>query len=81
MKDAGIFDGDLLVVDRGIIRQAGDIVIAVLHGELTVKRLGMSEAGSVLSADNPAYPDTCPGNIGCELWGVVTFSIRHHCGR
>ena len=81
MKDAGIFDGDLLVVDRGIAPRAGDIVIAVLHGELTVKRLAMTEAGSVLSADNPAYPDIRPGEAGCELWGVVTFSIRHHCGR
>ena len=81
MKDAGIFDGDLLVVDRGIVPRAEDIVIAVLHGELTVKRLAMTEAGSVLSAENPAYPDIRPGEAGCELWGVVTFSIRHHCGR
>lgn len=80
MKDAGIFDGDLPVVDRGIVPRAGNIVIAVLHGELTVKRLAMTEAGSVLSADNPAYPDIRPGEAGCELWGVVTFSIRHHCG-
>ena len=81
MKDAGIFDGDLLVVDRGIVPRAGDIVIAVLHGELTVKRLAMTEAGSILSAENPAYPDIRPGEAGCELWGIVTFSIRHHCGR
>ena len=81
MKDAGIFDGDLLIVDRGIVPRAGDIVIAVLHGELTVKRLAMTEAGSILSAENPAYPDIRPGEAGCELWGVVTFSIRHHCGR
>ena len=79
MKDAGIFDSDLLVVDRGVVPQAGDIVIAVLHGELTVKRLAMSGTGSVLSADNPAYPDICPDDA--ELRGVVTFSIRHHCGR
>ena len=51
MKDAGIFDGDLLIVDRGIVPRAGDIVIAVLHGELTVKRLAMTEAGSILSAE------------------------------
>ena len=81
MKDAGIFDGDLLIVDRGIVPRAGDIVIAVLHGELTVKRLAMTEAGSILSAENPAYPDIRPGEAGCELWGVVTFSIRLHCGR
>ena len=79
MKDAGIFDGDLLVVDRGIVPRAGDIVIAVLHGELTVKRLAMTEAGSILSAENPAYPDICSDDA--EQWGVVTFSIRHHCGR
>ena len=67
--------------DAGIVPRAGDIVIAVLHGELTVKRLAMTEAGSILSADNPAYPDIRPGEAGCELWGVVTFSIRRHCGR
>ena len=79
MMDAGIFDGDLLVVDRGIALRAGDIVIAVLHGELTVKRIRMAGGQPVLSADNPAFPDICPDEA--ELWGVVTFSIRHHCGR
>ena len=39
MKDIGIFEGDILVVDRSITPQNKDIVIAVLHGELTVKRL------------------------------------------
>ena len=39
MRGAGIFDGDLLVIDRGITPQPDDIVIAVIHGELTVKRL------------------------------------------
>jgi DNA polymerase V len=39
MKEAGIFDGDLLIVDRAIAPQASDIVIAVIDGELTVKRL------------------------------------------
>ena len=39
MRDAGIFDGDLLIIDRGVTPQPDDIVIAILEGDLTVKRL------------------------------------------
>ena len=81
MRDAGIFDGDLLVVDRGIAAQAGDIVIAVLHGELTVKRLKKSNGVLVLCAENPAFSDISLDDAGCEAWGVVTHSIRRHCAR
>lgn len=81
MKDAGIFNGDLLVVDRGITPQTNDIVIAVLHGELTVKRLIKRHGGWLLTAENPAFADTPLGDTGCEMWGVVTHSIRHHCAR
>ena len=78
---AGIFDGDLLVVDRAIAPQADDIVIAVLHGELTVKRLKKSNDGLVLYAENPAFSDIALDDAGCEAWGVVTHSIRRHCAR
>ena len=81
MRDAGIFNGDLLVVDRGIAPQAGDIVIAVLHGELTVKRLRKSNGALILYAENPAFPDIALDDTGCEAWGVVTHSIRRHCAR
>lgn len=81
MKDAGIFDGDLLVVDRAITPRDDDIVIAVLHGELTVKRLRNPKPGWVLTAENPAFPDILLNDAGCDIWGVVTHSIRHHCAR
>ena len=81
MRDAGIFDGDLLVVDRAIAPQAGDIVIAVLHGDLTVKRLRKSNGALILYAENPDFPDIALDDAGCEAWGVVTHSIRRHCAR
>ena len=81
MRDAGIFDGDLLVVDRAIAPQAGDIVIAVLHGDLTVKRLRKSNGALILCAENPDFPDIALDDAGCEAWGVVTHSIRRHCAR
>jgi DNA polymerase V len=81
MKDAGIFDGDLLVVDRSITAQSDDIVIAVLHGELTVKRLKKPNGAWVLTSENPTFPDIPIDDAGCEVWGVVTHSIRRHCDR
>ncbi|MEI8153162.1 MAG: translesion error-prone DNA polymerase V autoproteolytic subunit [Hyphomicrobiales bacterium] len=81
MKDAGIFDGDLLVVDRSITAQSDDIVIAVLHGEMTVKRLKKPDGAWVLTAENPTFPNIPINDAGCEVWGVVTHSIRRHCDR
>ncbi len=81
MRDAGIFDGDLLIVDRGIKPKADDVVIAVIHGDLTVKRLTCCPHGWALSAANPAFADIPLTEIGCEVWGVVTHSIRCHCTR
>lgn len=81
MRDAGIFSGDLLIVDRGVSPKAEDIVIAVIHGDLTVKRLVGSQRGWRLSAANPAYADIPLCEDGCEVWGVVTHSVRTHCDR
>lgn len=81
MRDAGLFDGDLLIVDRAIAPQVLDIVIAAIDGELTVKRLKKSEGTWALSAENPEFSDIRLGEAGCEVWGVVTHSIRHHCLR
>lgn len=79
MQDAGIFSGDLLVVDRSIEAKPGDIVIAAVNAEPMVKRLGAVGAQIVLFSENPHYP---PIYIleGDELliWGVVGFSIRSH---
>ena len=72
MTGAGIFDGDLLVVDRSLEPREGDIVIAILDDELLVKRLARRKGRTMLRAENPAYPDFMPQE-GEELviWGVV----------
>ena len=79
MIRAGIHDGDLLVVDRSSEAVPGDIIIAAVNGEPTVKRLAKDGDQVVLRADNPKYS---PRYIleGDELlvWGVVRYSIRCH---
>ena len=81
MRDAGIFDGDLLIIDRGISAKSDDIVITSIHGELTVKRLRQSAEVWLLVPENPDFPVMRLDDAGCEIWGVVTHSIRRHCGR
>jgi DNA polymerase V len=81
MRGVGIFDGDLLIIDRSVTSKPHDIVIAILQGDLTVKRLKKVGGQSHLAAENSDYP-TLPMDEGdCEIWGVVTHSIRRHCGR
>lgn len=73
MQNAGIWDGDLLVVDRALDPQDGDVVVAVLDDELTVKRLVMHGHTPVLHPENPAYPDFIPSpDQDLLIWGVVT---------
>lgn len=77
MSGAGIFDGDLALVDRALQPCHNDIVIAALHGELTVKRLSTSGKRIVLKSENPKYPPIALHD-GSELviWGVVSSVIR-----
>lgn len=77
MINAGIHHDDILVVDRSRQAVSGDIVIAVLDGELTVKRLVRDAHCGRLVAENPDYPSIEIGKEnGCEIWGVVT-SVVH----
>lgn len=78
MVKAGIFDGDIVVVNRALEPSDGDIVVAVLDGELTLKRLHR-RAGRVILA--PESDEPYPSIVirqGQELtiWGVVTGSVR-----
>ena len=78
MVDVGINDGDILVVDRSIEPKNRDIVIAILEGNLTVKRLLFKTNGSVvLKSENIAYKDIkIPESADLEIWGVVTSAIH-----
>jgi len=82
MQDVGVMDGDLLVVDRSIPPQDGDIVVATLDGGMTVKRLAKDGDGWTLMPANPEFPPL-PVNPeeGVQIWGVVTYSITALCPR
>ncbi|MBA1242781.1 hypothetical protein G7027_18515 [Pseudomonas japonica] len=56
MTGAGLFSGDLVLVDRGREARHGDIVIAALNGEPVCKRLYCKDTEVILQAENPAYP-------------------------
>jgi DNA polymerase V len=77
MTGAGIHSGDLLVVDRSLNPISGCIVIAVLNGELTVKRLCREGDRLVLNAENDSYPPIEvmePQEL--SIWGVATSVIH-----
>lgn len=78
MTGAGISDGDELVVDRSITPAHGHVVVAILDGELTVKRLEIEQAGGVvLRAENPAYPAIRVRELSdLRVWGVVTVCLH-----
>jgi DNA polymerase V len=77
MIGAGISHGDILVVDRSLAAASGKIVIAIIHGELTVKRLMGKDSSWQLVAANALYPAVViTEESGCEVWGVVTSVIH-----
>lgn len=77
MEGCGIYDGDLLIVDRSLNAQHGDIIIAALDGQLTCKTLDKNK--QCLTSSNKAY-SAIPIDEFSELIieGVVIHSIRHH---
>lgn len=77
MRDAGIQSGDTLVVDRSIEATHGKIVVAVLNGEFTVKRILIEANGVSLVPENPAY-SVIPihPESDFQVWGVVTYVIH-----
>lgn len=79
MVRAGIFDGDELIVDRSIRPEDGHVVVAVVDGEMTVKRLRILDGGGgvVLSAENRRHPDIEIAELSdLRVWGVVTRSLH-----
>ena len=80
MIDAGIFDGDVLVVDRSIEPKHNDIVLVTLNNEFIVKRLYQRSRLVKLVSENPIYPPIAikeKDDFG--IWGVVTNSIHKLC--
>jgi repressor LexA len=76
MRDAGILDGDMVVVEQRTPASVGDIVVAVVDNELTVKTLAQGADGKYfLEAANPAYPPI-HAQTSLEVHGVVVSVAR-----
>lgn len=77
MADAGIHDGDIVVVERTKGAKAGDFVVAIVDDEFTLKELALEKGLFVLKPHNPAYPVIRPqGQL--EIFGVVTGLVRRY---
>ncbi|MNJ51232.1 LexA repressor [compost metagenome] len=81
MSGCGIYDTDVLVVDKGKTAQVGDIIVAVIGAEFVVKRLAVDTDGQPqLLAENPKYkPITFGDAESLEVWGVCVW-VLHSLG-
>lgn len=76
MKDAGILDGDTVIADASRPPRTDQIVVALIDGESTLKRLVRVDGKFFLKAENPAYPTLIP-RADLQVQGVVRTVIRH----
>ena len=77
MQCAGIADGDELIVNRARKPVDGSVVVAILDGEMTVKRLRLTPQGVVLQAESPDYPDLVVGELASlTVWGVAETCLH-----
>lgn len=77
MVDAGIYPNDILVVDRALQAAHGDIVIASVHGELTVKELELRPKVRLIPRSKTYQPIEIPEGGDLEIFGVVTSVVRN----
>jgi DNA polymerase V len=77
MKDAGIFDNDILIVDRSLKLVNGKIIIAILNGELLVRRFHKNFSSAFLIPENTRYKNINLAEFAnFSVWGVVTYVIH-----
>jgi len=77
MQEAGIFDGDVLIVDRSLKLVTGKIIVAVLNGELIVRRYHKNFSSAFLIPENNRYkPINLAEFTDFVMWGVVVYSIH-----
>jgi len=79
MTGAGIEPGDIAIADRSLEARDGDIVVAVLDGMLTIKRLVRQRGTWALKAENPEYPDVVVDELSeLVIWSAIPASVRLH---
>ncbi len=77
MKDAGLSDGDILIVDRSLKLVNGKVIVAILNGELLVRRFHKNFSSAFLIAENDRYKNINLAEFSnFSIWGVVTYVIH-----
>ena len=77
MKDEGIFEGDVLVIDKSLELQDDDLAVCYLDGEFTLKRVRMEDNIAYLVPSNPKYPTIkVTEDNDFTVWGIVTYTIK-----
>jgi len=77
MTGVGIFDGDVVLVDRAIPARSGHVVVAIVDGDFVCKTLQQRAGRIKLKSANPTFPDIVPKDSQTvEIWGVVVAAIK-----
>ena len=77
MIDAGVDEGDILVIDRSLTARDGDMAVCFVDGEFTLKYLRMKDDELTLVPANPNYPQIhISEGVEFRMWGVVTYIIK-----
>lgn len=77
MIDAGVDEGDILVIDRSLTAKDGDMAVCFVDGEFTLKYLRMKDNELTLVPANPNYPQIhISEGVEFRMWGVVTYIIK-----
>lgn len=79
MKDAGIGNGDIVVIDKSLDAKDGDIVVAHLDGEFVLRRLQIDKKHKcawLMPADSKSKPSKITDGNDLVIWGVVTYTIK-----
>lgn len=81
MKEAGVSAGDILVIDRALEPQEGDMVVCSLDGEFVLKRISFGASGGNRSVRLVSASPDCPdivvdGSMSFSVWGVVTYFVK-----
>ena len=79
MIDAGICDGDILIIDKSLEPRSGDMAVCFIDGEFTLKFIRIEKEIIWLIPANDEYePMKVTANDNFMVWGVVTYSIKNH---
>ncbi len=77
MRDCGIEDGDLLIVDKSLTPREGSIAVCFVDGEFTLKRISIRRDGIWLEPANPRYPALhVTEGSNFQVWGIVSYVVK-----